>query len=126
MENRSENSPDEQTMTTRRGHPIMDGQKDSIDTAGVLTQRGSPIFKGPMPEADATSVAGMKKAGGIAGLLKHRRQDPQKYLREGECADRCLSSYQSVFETTTSSAVKPTSSVSSSQKQGVYYAVCTY
>jgi aspartyl-tRNA(Asn)/glutamyl-tRNA(Gln) amidotransferase subunit A len=98
----------------------------SIDTAGVLTQRGSPIFKGRMPDAGATSVARMKKAGGIAGLLKHRRQDPQKYLKEGECADRCLSSYQSVFETTTSSAVKPTSSVSSSQKQGVYYAVCTY
>jgi amidase len=100
--------------------------KDSIDTAGVLTQRGSPIFKGRMPDADATSVARMKKAGGIAGLLKHRRQDPQKYLKEGECADRRLSSYQSVFETTTSSAVKPTSSVSSSQKQGVYYAVCAY
>ncbi|WP_230782479.1 amidase [Sphingomonas sp. Leaf37] len=39
--------------------------KDSIDTAGVLTQRGSPIFKGRLPEADATSVARMKKAGGI-------------------------------------------------------------
>src|SRR4051794_8109556 len=39
--------------------------KDSIDTAGVLTQRGSPIFKGRTPEADATSVARMKKAGGI-------------------------------------------------------------
>jgi aspartyl-tRNA(Asn)/glutamyl-tRNA(Gln) amidotransferase subunit A len=39
--------------------------KDSIDTAGVLTQRGSPIFKGRVPEADATSVARMKKAGGI-------------------------------------------------------------
>jgi aspartyl-tRNA(Asn)/glutamyl-tRNA(Gln) amidotransferase subunit A len=37
----------------------------------VLTQRGSPIFKGRMPDADATSVARMKKAGGIAGLLKH-------------------------------------------------------
>ena len=64
--------------------------KDSIDTAGVLTQRGSPIFKGRMPDADATSVARMKKAGGTAGLLKHRRQDPQKYLREGECADRFI------------------------------------
>jgi aspartyl-tRNA(Asn)/glutamyl-tRNA(Gln) amidotransferase subunit A len=39
--------------------------KDSIDTAGVLTQRGSPIFKGRIPDADATSVARMKKAGGI-------------------------------------------------------------
>jgi aspartyl-tRNA(Asn)/glutamyl-tRNA(Gln) amidotransferase subunit A len=39
--------------------------KDSIDTAGVLTQRGSPIFKDRRPDADATSVARMKKAGGI-------------------------------------------------------------
>ena len=39
--------------------------KDSIDTAGILTQRGSPIFKGRVPEADATSVARLKKAGGI-------------------------------------------------------------
>jgi aspartyl-tRNA(Asn)/glutamyl-tRNA(Gln) amidotransferase subunit A len=39
--------------------------KDSIDTAGVLTQRGSPIFKGRVPDADATSVARMKKAGGV-------------------------------------------------------------
>jgi aspartyl-tRNA(Asn)/glutamyl-tRNA(Gln) amidotransferase subunit A len=39
--------------------------KDSIDTAGVPTQRGSPIFKGRVPDADATSVARMKKAGGI-------------------------------------------------------------
>lgn len=39
--------------------------KDSIDTAGVLTQRGSPIFEGRSPDADATSVARMKKAGGI-------------------------------------------------------------
>ncbi|WP_298962820.1 amidase [uncultured Methylobacterium sp.] len=39
--------------------------KDSIDTAGVLTQRGSPIFKGRTPGTDATSVARMKKAGGI-------------------------------------------------------------
>ena len=39
--------------------------KDSIDTAGVLTQRGSPIFKGRLPDADATSVARMKNAGGI-------------------------------------------------------------
>jgi aspartyl-tRNA(Asn)/glutamyl-tRNA(Gln) amidotransferase subunit A len=39
--------------------------KDSIDTAGVLTQRGSPIFMGRTPDADATSVARMKRAGGI-------------------------------------------------------------
>lgn len=39
--------------------------KDSIDTANVLTQRGSPIFKGRIPNADATSVARMKQAGGI-------------------------------------------------------------
>ncbi|GAA1730997.1 amidase [Streptomyces yatensis] len=39
--------------------------KDSFDTAGVLTQRGSPIFKGRIPETDATSVARIKKAGGI-------------------------------------------------------------
>lgn len=39
--------------------------KDSIDTAGVLTQRGSPIFRGRMPTQDATSVARLKKAGGI-------------------------------------------------------------
>jgi len=39
--------------------------KDSIDTAGVMTQRGSPIFKGRTPDADATSVARMKQAGGI-------------------------------------------------------------
>ncbi|MCF2447634.1 amidase [Dyadobacter sp. CY345] len=39
--------------------------KDSIDTANVLTQRGSPIFKGRIPNADATSVTRLKKAGGI-------------------------------------------------------------
>ena len=39
--------------------------KDSIDTVGVLTQRGSPIFKGRVPEADATSIARIKKAGAI-------------------------------------------------------------
>ena len=39
--------------------------KDSIDTANVLTQRGSPIFKGRTPDTDATSVARLKKAGGI-------------------------------------------------------------
>ncbi|PLR41799.1 amidase, partial [Chimaeribacter californicus] len=39
--------------------------KDSIDTAGVMTQRGSPIFRHRLPDADATSVARLKKAGGI-------------------------------------------------------------
>ena len=39
--------------------------KDSIDTADVATQRGSPIFKGRVPDVDATSVARMRKAGGI-------------------------------------------------------------
>lgn len=39
--------------------------KDSIDTAGVMTQRGSPIFKGRTPDADATSVARLKRAGAI-------------------------------------------------------------
>ena len=39
--------------------------KDSIDTADVVTQRGSPIFRGRRPDADATSVARIKDAGGI-------------------------------------------------------------
>ncbi|MFI0241349.1 amidase [Streptomyces sp. NPDC016845] len=39
--------------------------KDSFDTAGVLTQRGSPVFAGRVPDSDATSVARMKRAGGI-------------------------------------------------------------
>jgi aspartyl-tRNA(Asn)/glutamyl-tRNA(Gln) amidotransferase subunit A len=39
--------------------------KDSIDTARVPTQRGTPIFKGRTPDADATSVARMKKAGAL-------------------------------------------------------------
>jgi aspartyl-tRNA(Asn)/glutamyl-tRNA(Gln) amidotransferase subunit A len=46
-------------------HGVPFTAKDSIDTAGVATQRGSPIFRGRMPEADATSVARMKSAGGI-------------------------------------------------------------
>lgn len=46
-------------------HGVPFTAKDSIDTVGVLTQRGSPIFKGRLPDADATSVARMKKAGGI-------------------------------------------------------------
>src|ERR1700721_2703754 len=46
-------------------HGVPFSVKDSIDTAGVLTQRGSPIFKGRIPDADAVSVARIKKAGGI-------------------------------------------------------------
>ncbi|RLK30003.1 amidase [Cupriavidus plantarum] len=46
-------------------HGVPFTAKDSIDTAGVLTQRGSPIFKGRVPDADATSVARLKAAGGI-------------------------------------------------------------
>ena len=46
-------------------HGIPFTVKDSIDTADVATQRGSPIFKGRVPDVDATSVARMKKAGGI-------------------------------------------------------------
>lgn len=46
-------------------HGVPFSVKDSIDTAGVATQRGSPIFRGRVPGIDATSVARMKKAGGI-------------------------------------------------------------
>lgn len=46
-------------------HGVPFSVKDSIDTAGVATQRGSPIFKGRVPDADATSVARLKSAGGI-------------------------------------------------------------
>ncbi|WP_446743393.1 amidase [Silvibacterium acidisoli] len=46
-------------------HGVPFTAKDSIDTAGVPTQRGTPIFKGRTPNADATSVARLKKAGGI-------------------------------------------------------------
>ncbi len=46
-------------------HGVPISVKDSIDTADVLTQRGSPIFKGRIPEADAVSVARLKRAGAI-------------------------------------------------------------
>lgn len=46
-------------------HGVPFTAKDSIDTASVQTQRGTPIFKGRIPKADATSVARLKKAGGI-------------------------------------------------------------
>jgi aspartyl-tRNA(Asn)/glutamyl-tRNA(Gln) amidotransferase subunit A len=56
--------------------------KDSIDTAGVATLRGSPIFKGRVPETDATSVARMKKAGGI--LLAKTNLPEFSYWIEGD------------------------------------------
>src|ERR1700728_884651 len=46
-------------------HGVPFTAKDSIDTAMVATQRGTPIFRGRTPKTDATSVARMKKAGGI-------------------------------------------------------------
>ncbi|MEK6345935.1 MAG: amidase [Burkholderia sp.] len=46
-------------------HGVPFTAKDSIDTAGVKTQRGSPIFAGRVPDADATTVARLKQAGGI-------------------------------------------------------------
>jgi aspartyl-tRNA(Asn)/glutamyl-tRNA(Gln) amidotransferase subunit A len=46
-------------------HGVPFSVKDSIDTDGVPTQRGSPIFRGRTPDADATSVARLKGAGGI-------------------------------------------------------------
>ena len=46
-------------------HGVPFSVKDSIDTAGLKTQRGSPIFKDRTPDADATSVARLKKAGAI-------------------------------------------------------------
>lgn len=52
-----------QTLGPLHGVPFT--AKDSIDTAGVPTQRGSPIFKGRVPDADAASVARLRKAGGI-------------------------------------------------------------
>ena len=46
-------------------HGVPFTAKDSIDTAGVPTQRGSPVFRDRTPDADATSVARLKAAGGI-------------------------------------------------------------
>ena len=46
-------------------HGVPFTAKDSIDTAMVPTQRGTPIFKGRTPDKDATSIARLKKAGGI-------------------------------------------------------------
>jgi aspartyl-tRNA(Asn)/glutamyl-tRNA(Gln) amidotransferase subunit A len=63
-------------------HGVPFTAKDSIDTANVLTQRGSPIFKGRMPGADATSVARLKKAGGI--LLAKTNQPEFSYWIESD------------------------------------------
>ena len=46
-------------------HGVPFTAKDSIDSAGVPTQFASPIFKGRTPDIDATTMARMKKAGGI-------------------------------------------------------------
>ena len=46
-------------------HGVPFTAKDSIDTANVPSQRGTPIFRGRTPDTDATSVARLKKAGGI-------------------------------------------------------------
>jgi len=56
--------------------------KDSIDTAGLQTQRASPIFKGRTPDADATIVARMKKAGGI--VLAKSNQPEFSYWIESD------------------------------------------
>ncbi len=63
-------------------HGVPFTSKDSIDTAEVMTQRGSPIFKGRMPETDATSVARLKKAGGI--LLAKTNQPEFSYWIESD------------------------------------------
>ena len=63
-------------------HGVPFTAKDSIDTEGVLTQRGSPIFKGRLPGADATSVARLKKAGGI--LLAKTNQPEFSYWIESD------------------------------------------
>ncbi|MBI3128569.1 MAG: amidase [Candidatus Tectomicrobia bacterium] len=46
-------------------HGIPFGVKDIIDTAGVRTTMGSAFFMDRVPEADAFSVAGLKRAGAI-------------------------------------------------------------
>ena len=63
-------------------HGVPFTAKDSIDTANVLTQRGSPIFKGRLPSTDATSVARLKKAGGI--LLAKTNQPEFSYWIESD------------------------------------------
>ncbi|MBY8888983.1 amidase [Streptomyces sp. PTM05] len=39
--------------------------KDSLDVAGAVTTRGSVLFRDRVPDADATSVARLRAAGGI-------------------------------------------------------------
>lgn len=63
-------------------HGVPFTAKDSIDTAGVPTQRGSPIFRGRVPEADAVSVARMKRAGGI--LLAKTNLPEFSYMIESD------------------------------------------
>jgi aspartyl-tRNA(Asn)/glutamyl-tRNA(Gln) amidotransferase subunit A len=63
-------------------HGVPFTAKDSIDTANVLTQRGSPIFKGRLPGTDATSVARLKRAGGI--LLAKTNQPEFSYWIESD------------------------------------------
>ncbi|MGI4854041.1 MAG: amidase [Janthinobacterium lividum] len=63
-------------------HGVPFTAKDSIDTSEMLTQRGSPIFKGRLPETDATSVARLKKAGGI--LLAKTNQPEFSYWIESD------------------------------------------
>jgi aspartyl-tRNA(Asn)/glutamyl-tRNA(Gln) amidotransferase subunit A len=63
-------------------HGVPFTAKDSIDTANVMTQRGSPIFKGRLPGTDATSVARLKKAGGI--LLAKTNQPEFSYWIESD------------------------------------------
>jgi Asp-tRNA(Asn)/Glu-tRNA(Gln) amidotransferase A subunit family amidase len=47
-------------------HGLPVGIKDIIDTADMPTQNGSPIFKGYQPAKDASCVAQIRAAGGIA------------------------------------------------------------
>jgi amidase len=46
-------------------HGLPVGVKDLQDTAGLLTTHGSPLHRDHVPEADAASVALIRKAGGI-------------------------------------------------------------
>ena len=54
--------------TSPRGllHGVPFGIKDNIDTADLLTEYGSSIHTGHQPGRDATCVAGLRLAGGIA------------------------------------------------------------
>jgi Asp-tRNA(Asn)/Glu-tRNA(Gln) amidotransferase A subunit family amidase len=46
-------------------HGVPVGLKDIIDTADMPTENGSAAFKGRRPEADATCVAALRRAGAI-------------------------------------------------------------